>query len=268
MSISEDIHKSTVRIECDLKGGGTSVGTGFWFCFTDNDDKDKFCPILVTNKHVVHNASQIRLRINVSHKTNANIKFYDLTISQGESAFIMHPEQDVDICVFPVGAQLSKMESEDLIAQIFFFTDQNMIRNSYITPVEDIYMTGYPNGLWDSVNNRPVTRKGITASSPLEDWKGKQEFLIDIACFGGSSGSPVYIMNQGSYVVEGGIATGDRFIFLGLLYAGPVLDVSGHFEVIEVPTAATTVVRSTVTMNLGLVIKAEKINDFKPLLGI
>ncbi|PJD13982.1 trypsin [Enterobacter roggenkampii] len=268
MSISEDIHKSTVRIECDVKGGGTSVGTGFWFCFIDKNDKDRFFPLLITNKHVIQNASQIRLRINVSHKTDANIKFYDLIIPQGESAFIMHPDKDVDICVLPVGSQLSEMERHELVAQIFFFNDQNMRGGNYITPVEDIYMTGYPNGLWDSVNNRPVTRKGITASSPLEDWKGKQEFLIDIACFGGSSGSPVYIMNQGSYAIEGGIATGGRFIFLGLLYAGPVLDVSGRFEVIEVPTAATTVVRSTVTMNLGLVIKAEKINDFKKIFGI
>ncbi|MDN2617896.1 serine protease [Enterobacter kobei] len=269
MSISEDIHKSTVRIECDVVGGGTSVGTGFWFCFTDQDDKDKFCPLLVTNKHVVQNASQIRLRINVSHKKHPSVKFYDLIIPQGESAFIMHPENDVDICVLPIGSHLSEMESQDLIAQIFFFTDQNMIGNNYITPVEDVYMTGYPNGLWDSVNNRPVTRKGITASSPMENWKGKSEFLIDMACFGGSSGSPVYIMNQGSYNSNGGLVMGgDRLIFLGLLYAGPVLDVSGRLDIIEVPTAATTVVRSTVTMNLGLVIKAEKINDFKPLFGL
>lgn len=269
MSISEDIYKSTVRIECDVKGGGSSVGTGFWFCFIDKNDKERFFPLLITNKHVVQNASQIRLRINVSHKTDGNIRFYDLNIPQGESAFIMHPDKDVDICVLPFGPQLSEMESHDLRAQIFFFTDQNMIGDNHITPVEDVYMTGYPNGLWDSINNRPVTRKGVTASSPMENWKGKSEFLIDMACFGGSSGSPVYIMNQGSYAASGGLVMGsDRLIFLGLLYAGPVTNVNGNIEIIDVPTAATPVVRSEITMNLGLVIKAEKINDFKTLIGL
>lgn len=266
MPISQDIYKSTLRVESDTPEG-TSVGTAFWFCFSIDGSKNIY-PLLVTNKHVVNGATEVRLRLNITNSTNPEMKFFNITIPNGENAFIMHPDENVDICVLPMGGCLNEMEASGIHPEIFFFADVQMLGDTYITPVEDVYMTGYPNGLWDSVNNRPVTRKGITASSPMENWKGKSEFLIDMACFGGSSGSPVYIMNQGSFATNDGLAMGERLIFLGLLYAGPVTNVSGSIEIIDVPTAATQVVNSTITMNLGLVIKAEKLNDFKPLLGL
>ncbi|EAB7595989.1 trypsin-like peptidase domain-containing protein [Salmonella enterica subsp. enterica serovar Newport] len=266
MSVSQDIYKSTLRVESDTPEG-TSVGTAFWFCFV-MEGGGKIVPLLVTNKHVVNGATEVRLHLNITDSANPEIKFYNLTIPEGAKAFIMHPDDNVDICILPIAGLLNEMEKSGIRPELFFFSDRQMRGNNYITPVEDVYMTGYPNGLWDSVNNRPVTRKGITASSPMENWKGKPEFLIDMACFGGSSGSPVYIMNQGSYATNDGIAMGERLIFLGLLYAGPVTNVSGNIEIIDVPTVATPVVRSEITMNLGLVIKAEKLNDFKPLLGL
>ena len=54
-------------------------------------------------------------------------------------------------------------------------------------------MIGYPDGIWDSVNNLPVIRKGITATHPHISWNGKTEFLTDIASFPGSSGSPYFL---------------------------------------------------------------------------
>lgn len=265
MPISQMMHKSTVRIECDVDNG-LSVGTGFWFSFLVDDQRN--VPLLVTNKHVVQGATQIRIRINVSHQDNQSIRFYDVVIPNGESDFIMHPDPNIDICILPVAYFFNQLESQGFTPEIFSFTDRNFLSNEFITPIEEVYMTGYPNGLWDMVNNRPITRKGITASSPLDDWQGNPEFLIDMACFGGSSGSPVYIMNQGSFATENGLAMGERLIFLGLLYAGPMVNVNGSIEIINVPTAATAVVRSSIGMNLGLVIKAEKLNDLRPLLGI
>src|SRR5439155_8993915 len=59
--------------------------------------------------------------------------------------------------------------------------------------VEDIVMVGYPSGLWDSTNNYPLVRRGITASHPGIDFEGKPQIAIDMACFEGSSGSPVLL---------------------------------------------------------------------------
>lgn len=73
-------------------------------------------------------------------------------------------------------------------------------------------MIGYPNGLWDSQNNLPIIRRGITATSVKKDYNGKKEFLIDAAVFPGSSGSPVFIFNEGSYSVPGGFSNGHQNI--------------------------------------------------------
>ena len=56
-------------------------------------------------------------------------------------------------------------------------------------------MVGYPNGHSDQINNRPIVRRGITATSLQEDFNGQKVFLADIAVFGGSSGSPIFIFN-------------------------------------------------------------------------
>jgi hypothetical protein len=265
MSVSQLISKSTVRIECDVVGGGISVGTGFWFGFSNTEDSG--LPLLVTNKHVIANSTSVRIRLNVSSSTNPQLKFYDVTLDQ-PSDFIQHPDPNIDICALPVGIFLNDLRSQGIVVDNFFFTERLFLNQQHVTPVEEVFMTGYPNGLWDSVNNRPIIRKGITASSVLEDWHGRPEFMIDMACFGGSSGSPVFIMNEGGFSTPDGWAIGNRFIFLGLLYAGPTLDVNGSINIVDVPTVATPVVSTTLMMNLGMVIKAEQLNGLRPLLGI
>ncbi|EIX9416845.1 S1 family peptidase [Klebsiella pneumoniae] len=265
MSVSQLISKSTVRIECDVVGGGVSVGTGFWFAFSTSENSG--IPLLVTNKHVIANSTAVRIRLNVSSSTDPNLKFYDVIIDL-PSDFIHHPNPNVDICALPVTSFLMTLRSQGIEVDNFFFTDEYFRNRQYVTPVEEVFMIGYPNGLWDSVNNRPIIRKGITASSLLESWQGRPEFMIDMACFGGSSGSPVFIMNDGGFPTSNGWAIGNRFIFLGLLYAGPTLDVNGSINIVDVPTVATPVVSTTLMMNLGMVIKAEQLNGLRPLLGI
>lgn len=265
MSVSQVISKSTVRIECDVVGGGTSVGTGFWFAFAESEESG--LPLLVTNKHVIENAATIRVRLNVSSQARPELKFYDLTINQ-PSFFIQHPDPNIDICALPVIDFLYDLDSQGIKVDNFFFNDRHFLNQQFVTPVEEVFMAGYPNGLWDSTNNRPIIRKGITASSLLENWQGRPEFMIDMACFGGSSGSPVFIMNEGSFTTSSGWAVGNRFIFLGLLYAGPTISANGSIDIVDVPTVATPVVSTTVMMNLGMVIKADQLNGLRPLLGI
>ena len=66
----------------------------------------------------------------------------------------------------------------------------------------------------------PIVRKGITATSLQLDFNNEPKFLIDAAIYGGSSGSPVYIFNQGSYSpANGGLVAGTRLKLIGIVYA-------------------------------------------------
>ncbi len=130
--------------------------------------------------------------------------------------------------------------------------------------VEDITMVGYPNGLWDRTNNLPIFRRGATATHPGVDWNGKPEFLIDAACFPGSSGSPVFLFNNTGFADKNGNVTlgGTRLKLLGVLYAGPQHVASGQIAVLPVPTVAKPVVLTSMPINLGIVVKAKALQAF------
>lgn len=260
-SISQSIHKSTARIVCD-----NGIGTGFYFAFIDNENPESGIPLIVTNKHVVDGASTAQLRLNLK-PNDKGVSFYDVTIRNPTQAFIPHPDPEVDLCVLPLKYVFDEVARLGFELDYFFFDDSHLKGIDKLMPIEEVYMTGYPNGLWDEVNNKPITRKGITASDVKLKWNGKPQFMIDMACFGGSSGSPVYLMNEGSFASGEGIALGTRFMLLGILFAGPIFHVDGNVEVVEVPTAAVTVSRTGIMMNLGIVVKASELMEFKKIFG-
>lgn len=74
--------------------------------------------------------------------------------------------------------------------------------------MEKIVMVGYPNGIWDQRYNFPVFRSGVAATHYRYDWNGRPEFLIDCACFPGSSGSPVLICDVGQVHTKKGLQIG------------------------------------------------------------
>ena len=136
-----------------------------------------------------------------------------------------------------------------------------------LSALEEIVMIGYPIGLWDSINNMPIFRRGITATHPNLDYMGQEVFLIDAACFPGSSGSPVLLYNRGSYPNrQGGIVIDSRINLLGILYAGAQLTVEGEIKVLPVPTQMKPVPITKIPIHLGFVIKAKQILEFKPII--
>ena len=110
-------------------------------------------------------------------------------------------------------------------------------------------------------------RRGITATHTANDYNGKQEYMIDAACYPGSSGSPVFPFNVGNYVSKSGrTVIGSRFYFLGILYAGPQYTNRGEVIVVDIPTKTETITKSNIPANLGYVIKSQKLFDFDEIL--
>ena len=149
----------------------------------------------------------------------------------------------------------------------FFYVplDKSLIPNQTeledLGALEDVIMIGYPNGIWDPANNMPIVRRGVTATHPNLNYEGRREFMIDAACFPGSSGSPVFLYNNGSWTNRAGgmVMGGTRVKLLGLLYAGPEHTASGEVRIINVPTQQRAIAISTIPNNLGLIIKAGRL---------
>lgn len=213
---------------------------------------------------------KIHFHINDNGSESAPSNHTSYTLEDVGSICIPHPDKEVDLCVIPIGPILNHAAEQK--KQLFLIPmDKSLLPSreevAGLTAIEEVVMIGYPNGLWDSVNNKPIVRRGITATHPHFDYNGKQEFMIDAACFPGSSGSPVLLFNQGNYSTKSGdLVIGTRLKLLGVLYAGPQITAQGDIAVVDVPTQQRPIALSNIPMNLGYVIKAEKLLDFETLL--
>jgi V8-like Glu-specific endopeptidase len=229
-------------------------------------------PAIVTNKHVVRDAKNGRFIFTLSDNNgDPSSQLLKYELNNFEQQWIMHPENNVDLCILPIGQFLQDFSSKgQAIFYIPIGTDIIPKKEvlDRLSAIEDIVMVGYPNGLWDSVNNLPILRKGITATHPNKDYNGAKEFMIDAACYPGSSGSPVFIYNEGTYSDgPGNIRLSSRILMVGVLYAGPQFTATGDIHVVNIPTSNKPIVLSRIPNNLGLIIKSEKLLDFEGILN-
>lgn len=275
MHITDNLIHSTLRLECILHNGSSSVGTAFLFLF-DGPRENERIPVLVTNKHVINNASIGKFIFTNSDKNNQPIYGDHIPFeikNKFEDYWLKHPDTNVDLCIMPIGALLNDCETQlGKIPSIKGFSENELINKSeseQLTAFEEVFMIGYPNALWDATNNLPIIRRGFTATHPHLNYNGNKEFLVDMACFPGSSGSPIFQYISGMKVDKGGnvnLFGGSQIKLLGVLYAGPMFGVDGDIQVRNIPTSTIPIAHSKIPMNLGVVIKIEKLLEMKALL--
>jgi Trypsin-like peptidase domain len=267
---SEQLTHSTVRIECLLSDGTKSTGTGFFFRCLENGERH--APVLVTNKHVVAGAEIGRFNLTLMNRSEGPDigKHFCIELNNFQHLWIPHPDPNVDLCVLPVAELLTKAATA---GHRFFYValDKTLLPSdedlANFGALEDVIMIGYPNGIWDAANNLPILRRGITASHPNLSYEGRREFMIDAACFPGSSGSPIFLYNMSGWIKRTGeqVLGGVRIRLLGVLYAGPQHTATGEIRIVNVPTQQRALAISTIPNNLGLVVKSSYLLDFDDL---
>jgi len=266
LSASEQLTHSTVRIEADLATGDQAVGTGYYFAFLR--DGEKSIPAIITNKHVVETAQTGRFHLQLADSKGNLVtgKTLVVELDDFERRWLPHPDPNTDLCILPTAPILTKAQEQGQ-AVFFIQLDDSLIPTNKdleeLTALENIIMIGYPSGIWDSKNKLPIIRRGITATHPAIDYEGYPVFMIDAACFPGSSGSPVFLFDIGTYARRGGgTVVGSRIKLLGTLYAGPQYTAEGEIEIVDVPTQERAITKSKIPLNLGLVVKSRCLLEF------
>ena len=155
-------------------------------------------------------------------------------------------DPSVDLCGAPLSSLLARIGS---VPNLYFTT----LSNASIPSAEE--QSQFPAIMQiadDRLSDRNIgraeqpslIRRGTTASHPSVDFDGRAEVVVDLACFPGSSGSPV-VFHDLQY-----FASAARF--LGVLYAGPTFSLDGDIVRRTIPTHSDPAVRVESMIHLGI----------------
>jgi hypothetical protein len=258
MTLAEQLLYTTIKLVAFKDGNPISTGTGFMFAFAENGAAS--VPCIVTNKHVLNGADKIRARLHFGEHGRPTGEFFNCDFDISGGVPVWHPDSSVDLCAFAYSDILAQAGSQQ--KEIFHRSlDMSIVPVGddwqYFDALEEVVMIGCPNGLSDEINNLPISRRGITATSLTKNYNGKPEFMIDMACFPGSSGSPIFLYDRNGYQDrrQNTFKMGyERIKLVGILYSGPVIANDGRIVLSNMPR-----VEVSSMMHLGNAIKSSEL---------
>lgn len=264
LTASEQLLYSTVHLETS-GAAGTFDGTGFFYQATVPGGT---VDVVITNKHVMEGCDTIGLRCHqMASRGGPSGHCFNLTVVIAPGGVAYHPDPDVDLCAISMPIQEYAARQGQTVFYVPLSANLLLSAEEWasLDAYEEVLMVGCPNGLYDQTNNVPIFRRGITASHPAMRYNGADEFLIDAACFPGSSGSPVMLFDTVGYLDKdsGNFMLGSKRVkLLGVLYAGPTINQAG-----EVTLAKNAPVSVTAMMHLGCVLRSSRIAELERELG-
>ena len=259
---SDKIVFCTTRINVDRNDGCETTGTGFFYQY-----KNYFH--LVTNKHVLENAEKVEFKVFTQDK-NGKVDYSTMGTTRLDGDYLQnyscgHPSENVDIKVIDLMGCDIDIREPDRVPYFCpidesLIPDQNGLEDLF--SIERVVFVGYPNSMWDEVNHLPIIRSGTTASLLTIDFNGEPKFLIDASVFQGSSGSPVFINDDGLYSDrKGSYFKEPRTLFLGVISGVYAETKQAEIEIIPAPTTNSSVVNVEQLIDLGVVEKAKTVQE-------
>ncbi len=268
-NLIDELIFSVARIECETPTG-VQCGTGYFFAFLLEDGKRS--PCLVTSKHVVAGATHGRFYLALKDAEGKLIRNQELEfkVPNFEDKCHPHPDPSVDLVVFFVGAILQAMKHQGHVFHIAYLSRRAILSREQrlgLSVLEDVFVIGFPIGLWDRWQSQPVVRRGITATHAGLPYNGTPEFLIDGPCDAGLGGAPVFLrLPADGPEPPAGTRRPTRVALLGTLYAGEHWSNRGEsiLQPIEVrPHLPMAELGRHRQGTLGLVVNTDKILDFE-----
>lgn len=252
---------STVKLTTRSKGKTTGSGTGFFYRI--DVDADHCANLLVTNKHVLEGADEVVLQLHVGTgkgEDGPTGEIVSCVVTIGPEGPLQHPDPNVDLA----GLSLGELFEKALVAEkpIFYVSLHKSNQPSEaewdnFDSIEEVIMIGCPNGLFDESNNIPIARRGITATPLGKKYNGENRFLVDMACFPGSSGSPIFLYDKNGYLDRKAntyMIGVQRVFFVGILFAGPTISNAG-----QIVMARTPRIEVATMMHLGFAIRSTEL---------
>lgn len=261
-TLSKALFFVTVRITTTRPDGSLSGGTGFLY---GKDAEGGGAQILlVTNRHVVEGAARGAITLvgadtsTTPHEPKLGATV-DVELNDFERMWTFPADPEIDLAVAGFGGVLQQLH--DAARPVFIRTIGDELFPSRqqlaeLNAIESVTFVGYPSGLYDTKHGTPIARRGWTATPVALDYGGKPMFLIDAPVFGGSSGSPVFVLNEGMYSTPQGTVVGSRIFFLGVVAA-----VHQEHAVADIVAAQQPAIVYQRLLNLGLVFRSDVVRE-------
>lgn len=226
--LSTQLLFTTLPIWTEDASGATAAATAFIYNAPVPTQEGQSIPLLVTNHHVVVGAQRAVVEL-IEREGDGPARDKRIRVELDPQALTQRANDALDVAVVPLGPVLNQLEAEGK-PSFFRSVTPELIPSeealAELAAMEDVVFIGYPSGLRDDQQGTPLIRRGITATPVWNDFQGRPSFLIDAGVFPGSSGSPVFILNQGAYSTTGSLVVGSRLLFLGIV-TDTFLDSSG-----------------------------------------
>lgn len=260
--------RSTVKLMTGKIGAPpTSTGTGFFYKVVHPTTQSTKM-LIITNKHVVRDAEVVHFVLS-SAKAVENLNEQHQPVGRIDHKITIplvlypHPDPDIDLCGIDI--TLPAKQILDSGQQLrFMFLDSTWLPSTEdrisMRDIEQVLVIGYPRGLWDEHNNMPITRLGTTATHPMSHYQGKKNFLIDVAAFSGSSGSPVFLYEAPMFRQPSGAYTpGTKVNFIGIVWGVIETTTSGDLKIVNVPSALKQIPVMQTSLHLAAAIHSDAI---------
>lgn len=195
---SKDIYKSVCEI---ITKSEKHISNGTCFLYENNS-----ILYVVSNKHVIYGNNgekiELSLKLNVKNKNTNQSCVIKKTIPLLKNNILK--EDKYDISAYPIKCIKQSLENDDYELDHYIIKSSDvMFDYNNLDYIEEIFYIGYPCGFKDSITNRPIITKGITATPIQINVDNLDVFLSDITNYEGSSGSPVFIKINNEYKLIG-----------------------------------------------------------------
>jgi len=264
----EQLLFSTTRIESKSTDGKNPPVFSTGFFVRAKTAKDRGVTFLVTCRHALAGFDEANFSFSEEKDGKPQLgQIQNVTVKNLPKNVYFDSDPAIDVAVIPMSTVLEGLKTEG--KRLF----HKVLLRSYVPDAaaasglscfQQVLFIGYPNGLRDEKNSLPIARNGFTATPYVVDYNGLPMFLIDATVFPGSSGSPVLVFNQGTYLKnkrneQPSIGAGTRIYFLGMISQAYFKDTEGEVEFKRMPTAVLPTYKQRAALNLGGVIKAKTI---------
>ncbi|WP_181179477.1 serine protease [Mesorhizobium sp. B2-7-1] len=246
------------------------TGTGFFYRL---DVGPHQVALIVSNKHVLTRKTWIEFDVGAMDGDRNRILGPATAVraEAGELPIFEHPDPSVDLAAVPLNPITDSLEAVGKKPFALLLTKENLPPaniQSALNVATSVLMVGFPNGIMDDVNNLPIIRRGTLAMPYAANYRGSADIVIDIAAFGGSSGSPIFAFFEHIFPDDAGninFMTRPLIYLIGILHSGPMMTAEGLIVPAPVPTSYQ-VARTNLMINLGYCAKAFRIEELAPVI--